>query len=595
MQLSNRQLFILSYLLNHPQRISGEHLASQAGISVRTLQGEIQEICQILKGGIRIDASGKRGYQVSEVSPEVREMLLDQALDRHSIYMPEERVNDIYTVLLFARDYVSMETVANTLYMSKTSVYRTIENNNALRKMVTVSRTRGLLIDRPERIRRRALAKVFDKDAQNPPARELREEYIRLDRILRPVLIRVFEDHRYRVSGEALRSFRRYLIITILRSARGYALEETDYHLQVSSLMRDIIAALREEGIGLSASEVQDCQAHLNNLCTFIKDLPAHRTGWLTRWEEAYSRFVETARARYGLELEMAEEDRRRFLLHVNKLCSRVMTEEHDSNYHKREINRMYPLSVHLIILIFEECFGFPVPETEISFLAMYIAIRLRKHFRRIDCMIVTAKNPSVAWPMKQWVEEHFSRHIRSVEIMEHYRFRPEMARDDLLILTTEESVVLSCPQAILVRPFGLQEEYEIIDLLIQEIRAGRKEEFFSKFMARCCSGVEEMDARGRSLYDLLEDMGIAVRPGITYEFVLDTNAYLCPRVHEGKGDNRIRIFYLPHTIFHRGTDLRYLVLSDYYTGTGEMLDFYHCIQTLLAPGRLDSVRRDGF
>jgi hypothetical protein len=25
------------------------------------------------------------------------------------------------------------------------------------------------------------------------------------------------------------------------------------------------------------------------------------------------------------------------------------------------------------------------------------------------------------------------------------------------------------------------------------------------------------------------------------------------------------------------------------------MLDFYHCIQTLLAPGRLDSVRRDGF
>ena len=37
MDLSNRQLFILSYLLNHPQGLSAEHLASQAGISVRTL------------------------------------------------------------------------------------------------------------------------------------------------------------------------------------------------------------------------------------------------------------------------------------------------------------------------------------------------------------------------------------------------------------------------------------------------------------------------------------------------------------------------------------------------------------------------------
>lgn len=38
MDLTNRQLFILSYLLNHPQGISGEHPASQVGVSVRTLQ-----------------------------------------------------------------------------------------------------------------------------------------------------------------------------------------------------------------------------------------------------------------------------------------------------------------------------------------------------------------------------------------------------------------------------------------------------------------------------------------------------------------------------------------------------------------------------
>lgn len=593
MQLTNRQLFILSYLLNHPQRISGGHLASQAGISLRTLQSEIQEISEILGEGISLEASGRKGYQILEVSPEVRRLLLDQTRDRQSFYMPEEKVNDIYTLLLFARGYISMESVANTLYLSKTSVYRTIENNRALREMVTVSKTRGIIIDRTERDKRRAAAKVLDKDAGNPVARELREEYIDLDGFLRPILIKEFQAHRYAVSGEALRSFRRYLIVTILRSRHGYPLEELDYQLPVSSLMRDILSTMeKERGILLTPFEIQDCQAHLNNLCTFLKDLPEHRTDWITRWEGPYRTFIKRIRSRYGLDLELTAEDRQRFLLHVNKLYRRVIVGDHDSNYHKREFNRRYPLSVHLIVMEFESCFGFAVPETEVAFLAMYIAMKLRKHFKRIDCMIVTAKNPSVAWPMKRWVEEHFSRHIRQVEIMEHYRFRPEMVRDDMLLLTTGESVVLSCPQAILVKPFSLEEEYGVIDLVIQEIRQRAREDFFAEAMARYCHGMEEINVRGQGLFDLLSSLGIEADPS-AYEFVLDTNAYLYPRVHEGKGENTIRIIYLPNTVFHRGTDLRYLVLADYYMDTMEVLDFHYCIQTLLTPGLLEGMRRE--
>lgn len=82
MQLTNRQLFILSYLLNHTERISGEHLASQVGISLRTLQSEIQEINQKLSKGVRIDASGRRGYIVEGVTTDIRAELLEQARDR---------------------------------------------------------------------------------------------------------------------------------------------------------------------------------------------------------------------------------------------------------------------------------------------------------------------------------------------------------------------------------------------------------------------------------------------------------------------------------------------------------------------------------
>lgn len=592
MQLTNRQLFILSYLLNHRRRISGEHLASQAGISVRTLQNEVQDINRKLEDGVKIDASGKRGYMVCGETNEFREALLAQASDRQSLYMPEERANDILTVLLFEKDYTSMEAVANTLYLSKASVFRTVESNYALRKAVTISRTRGLFIDMPEMDKRQLLSKVFDKDAQNPIAQKLKDEYIQLDAMLRVALSNLFVKHRYSVSGESLRSFRRYLIISVLRSKHGYPLEKVDNGLPVSSLMQEISGVVRTIiGVSFSKIELQDCQARLNNLCTFLRDIPAHRTGWLPLLEENYRKFQHVIKTRYGVEMEMSGEERKQFLLHIHKLHQRVLVGYHESNYHKREINRSYPLAVHLVLLTFEECFGFRAHESEIGYLAMYIAMKLRRHFQRIDCLLVTAKNPSVALPMKQWIEEHFSRHLQSVQIVEHYRFNSRMVREGMLVLTTREEVVLSCAQAILVKPFGLDEEYDIIDHCIQQIRSSYKEDYFLTALSRYCKGVETLAVGKKNLYEVLADLGHVVSRDDGYEFVLDTDAFLFPTVHEGSGSNTIRLFYLPQPVFHRGTELHYLVISDYYTQTDEIRDFYYCLQRLLYPGRLDALR----
>ena len=594
MQLTNRQLFILSYLLNHQKRISGEHLASQAGVSLRTLQSEIQNINLQLEDGVTIDASGKQGYLVRGVTQPIREKLLAQVGDRQSLFMPEERVNDILTVLLFERGYISMEALAGSLYLSKSSVFRAIESSSIMSSTVTVSRTKGLIIDMPEFDKRQLLTKVFDKDAQNPIAQKMKQDYIQLDMLLRVALKNLFISHQYAVSGEALRDFRRYLIISILRNKQGFPLEEIDHGLPISSLMRDITSAVRTIiGISFSPSELQDCQAKLNNLCTFLRDVPIHRMDWLSQWKPHYERFLQVIRQRYRVDVDMEPEDQRRFLLHVSKLYRRVIFGQHDSNYHKREINRSYPLAVHLILLAFEECFGFPVPETEVAYLAMYIAIKLRKHSKRIDCIIVTAKHPSVAWPMKQWMEEHFTRHLQSVEIVEHYRFSPAMVRDDILVLTTGEDVVLSCPQAILVKPFSLEKSYDLIDQYIQQTRNDYKESFFLRHFSRYYREMTLLQNRGKNLYELLQTVGISLSPGTQYEFVLDTDAFLLPRVHEGAGDNTIQIYYLPRSVFHRGTDLRYLVISDYYTDSGEMKDFYYCLKTLLVPGRLDAMREE--
>lgn len=46
-----------------------------------------------------------------------------------------------------------------------------------------------------------------------------------------------------------------------------------------------------------------------------------------------------------------------------------------------------------------------------------------------------------------------------------------------MLVLTTGETVALSCPQAILVKPFNMEAEYDLIDKRIQKIRSQYKED----------------------------------------------------------------------------------------------------------------------
>lgn len=591
MDLSNRQLFILSYLLNQPQGISGEHLASQVGVSMRTLQNEVRQINTILPGGASIESLGKKGYCVSGFTDRLRKELFSNADDRQSLYMPEERVNDVFTVLLFTRGYTSMEAVAEQLYVSKGTVFRTIESNYALRKAVTISRTRGITIDLPEFDKRQLLTKVFDKDSTNPYAQSLKQEYTQLDGILRTILVNLFKRHRYSVSGEALRGFRRYLIISILRSRHGFPLENVDHNLPISSLMTDIMNTIYTlMGIRFSEAEQQDIQAKLNHLNTYLRDVPEHRMRWIPEWETQYDAFFRELQECFGLDITLSAEEKQRFLLHVYKLHERVVVGHHNSNYHKREINRSHPLATHLIVLCFEKCFGFPVPEAEVTFLAMYLAMKMRQHLQRIDCIIVTAKHPSVAWPMKTWMEEHFSRHLKSVEIVEHYRFTPAMVRPDILILTTGESVVLSCPQAILVKPFALEEEFEVIDQWIQEIRHNNRMAIFAASCADYHCHKERLEVGGKTFYGILADLGESYVPADTYEFVLDTDAFLLPRVHRSAGENRITVYRFSKPVLHRGMELRHLIVSDYHTENQDMKRFYMCLIELMKPGRLDEI-----
>ncbi|ETP72092.1 transcriptional antiterminator [Lachnospiraceae bacterium JC7] len=620
MELSNRQIYIISYLLNHPEGMNADHLAAKAGISLRTLQTEIRDINKSLEDGAAIINAGKHGYAVQNFSEKARETILAQADDRQTMLMPEQRVNDILSALLFEKDYISMEALAGKLFMSKGTVFRTIENSSVLKKLVTVNRTKGLIVELPEFQKRQYLTKVFDRESAEIYAPNVSAKYKGLDRIMRSYMAKLFVSHQYHVSGESLRSFRRYMILSLIRSSMGYTLEEMDHGLDISSLMNELMDIIHSvTGMTFTDSEKQDLQAKLNELPAFLIEIPETRKAWITEWEPAYQRFRECVRETFGLELSMKEDEKLRFLLHVYKLHQRAVYGHHISNYYKREINRTYVLATQIVVSCFEKAFGFKVPETEVTFIALYVAMAIRFREKPVDCIIVTSKNPSLVWPMKQWMEEHFPNEVGRVTVVEHYLWlNKELSRkyvpeqDNALILTASASMALSCPEAVLVKLFALDNEYELISRRLKEIKKRLKdrelEEAIARYVRFKTVSAEEIDT-GMDLPELIqkavpetaclcqknnEDFS-GSETSESYEFVLDTDSFLLPRVHTRRTDpqdeNSIQILYLEKPVLYRGTNIRSVVVTDYYTETNEMIDFYNLISEILRPGKIDELK----
>jgi hypothetical protein len=248
------------------------------------------------------------------------------------------------------------------------------------------------------------------------------------------------------------------------------------------------------------------------------------------------------------------------------------------------------------------------------------MALRFKE--KPADCIIVTSRNPSLVWPMKQWMEEHFPNEIGRVTVVEHYlwlnkelrsKYVPE--QDNALILTASASMALSCPEAVLVKLFALDNEYELISRRLKEIRKRIRDrelqEAVERYVRFRAVTRDEIEGCG-DLPELIEKIypddgaGACIRErdpelfrdsGESYEFVLDTDSFLVPRIHTGRAKpqdgNSIQILYLEKPVLYRGTNIRSVVVSDYYTETGEMISFYNLIGEILKPGKIDELKAE--
>ena len=254
---TGRQLLILSYIIGKQGETTSAFLSATLGVSTRTIKAEIKNINEELPDEERVEYVPKKGYIIKNLTEKTRNKLIS-IIEEERMNSDEFRhINKILTILLFEKNYISMGKIADKLYFSKSSVRKILDDSWRLGKNIEVSQSKGLRINAPESKKRYLLSKTLETDNSIFEVLSLKENYMYLSSNLSSILEEAFIKHHYIISGDSMKIFQNYMLITIIRRYYDFVIEEDREPVPVSSLMQEIKEKISERiGFRLSDKEI---------------------------------------------------------------------------------------------------------------------------------------------------------------------------------------------------------------------------------------------------------------------------------------------------------------------------------------------------
>ena len=116
--LTDRQLRILVYLLSEDKWVTGSQLAQHLKISTKTIQAEIRNINASFQGQGHIVSNKRRGYRADELDNSIRAYVIKSTDANNGSKSISGREKLVLVLLLFERKNISLETIAERLYVN---------------------------------------------------------------------------------------------------------------------------------------------------------------------------------------------------------------------------------------------------------------------------------------------------------------------------------------------------------------------------------------------------------------------------------------------------------------------------------------------
>lgn len=598
---TRRQITLLSYLISNNEGIQGKDLSTLLDVSLKTVQIEIKKINQILKDKEKITFIPKKGYVIEDISIETKNKIMNDIDNNKNKVSDSYRINKIITILLFEKSYISMEKLAERLFVSKSAVnsdlsilrnLKIVDKNDA---KLEISLKKGLKIHASEATKRYILSKVLTNDFDLDILSDFNINIAELENNLIEILSDTFIKYDYIVSGESLQVFKNYILISIIRNNYGFNIEENHYKLKLLPIMKYIFERIRDGlEFEFDFSEMIYNQNKLNELNLLNNEEIINRD-----IDSKLSSFIKKIKEDLELDFEYKGQLRNMFLLHMHKLLLRIENNHDNTNFLKREINRKYPMTAHIISEYFLPIFNIKIPESEIAYLILYIGTELEKKENKLRVLFISNFNASILYNSKMKIENNFNNLIKYIDIMPVYLFnlKKEILNNQYdIVITTEKEVVLFNPQAILIKSIISDNDIDIISNRLNKINSNLEKEKFEELHYKIINkeSIVVVNQPINTIKELFTFLNLEYIEN-NYNIVLDSNAAFLPSFLYGEEVSYIKLCILKKPIKYRSKYISLVVISGYNIHCKNIKEFYSFIRYIIDPNEVEKIVKNKY
>lgn len=596
---TERQLKILSFILSGKNWVNGSVLAQNFNISNKTIQKEIKSINMILGSKGNIQSNNQKGYIILELDEEIKNMVIDnedKKIDTESTY---GRSRLIIVLLIFQRDYISMGKIAERLYLSKATVnMQMMQVKRILNRLpdsyLEISQVKGVLFHSDENTKRILLEQCIETRVNY--AEVLQDSiFLKVDEMTRTAykfLKEIFIEHNYIISGNAFQQFVTYIIISILRSQKGFCLEKQEYNTELNILVLQIAEQVENKfNYLLSRDELYTIQSYLHERKFIRKEI--NRSNEIRKKVELFCLNVKK-----DLNVDLSSDNRflEMFVPHLEQLIIRIQNGHSIINYYTKEIFQKYPLETHLVKVYLQNSLDIEISDPEIGYLIMYLVSDLESCRKKYSILLISNYDTSFLFNLHQILSNQLGITLDKIDIIPMYIY--ESRKEEYLLqydifVTTEKEVIFQDREFIYFNSILDKQEIKKLGERIHHLHEESKKKNLEMLKMKYVVSEHIVSSKNNKEFidDILNEFSLVINKNTCFNS-LNENTLFISMFDLEQSTSEIWEISLDNSLQYYGKNISRIIFVRYVRDGNSVIDFYDMVTSMLKTRSFDLVKK---
>ncbi len=517
--LTLRQVKITVFLLNNEDWVNSADISERFNLDRKTLKNELNAVSDYFDDDIKI-VSTRQGYRIEYISDRAREQFVKIIEIYGNNSCLPYRPSEIILYLLFLKNHISMQELADRFYMSKTAVALTVQTvrrwiERSQNIYLEISGNKGIKVIADEKTKREYCTRFGSLNTfrKIPIADEIVERYTFILSAVRRVTPKLLNSTGFILTGEGYKELTRYISCSVLRSEMGIIIDDDvkiDYDTNFMDSLRTVINT--ETGYVLDENEASAIWMIItkssflsfpenidikdrNIICNQIPDMeheiseclriPDFSFNEKTLLIDTLSQIIK--RSKYGIAAV---------------------------NNHWRDIVKIHPLEVYIMDGLLEKIYGIK-SNNETVYMAQLLFENLCKYRKSARILLVSDLNRILLHSIKKIINNTFSHHGCDIDIMPGYIYKQCQRQSDKydILLTTEADILLMDSHFHLIPHIMTDENEEDLQKIVRYFFVKIKENIYENY-SRLFSTQSIEDQGGDKLFLEKNEKGYALDSG---------------------------------------------------------------------------------